>query len=136
MSTLSEKIKELRALGMSYKKIAAEVSCSTGTVSYYVGEGQQEKTIARTRRRRRETSAMVKESHGGKCVVCGYDTCLAALEFDHLDPSKKLHPVSHRRSNAKITASEAEKCILLCCRCHRERHAGLIDIGAYLEPDV
>lgn len=29
------------------------------------------------------------EYMGGKCVRCGYDKCQAALEFHHLDPSKK-----------------------------------------------
>jgi hypothetical protein len=26
---------------------------------------------------------------GGCCATCGYDSCLGALEFHHLDPSQK-----------------------------------------------
>ena len=26
---------------------------------------------------------------GGKCLICGYDRCIQALEFHHLDATKK-----------------------------------------------
>lgn len=26
---------------------------------------------------------------GGKCSICGYDRCIQALEFHHLDVTKK-----------------------------------------------
>jgi len=65
---------------------------------------------------------------GGSCVVCGYNKCLSALEFHHLEPSEKDFHLSHAATNTwswdriKI---ELDKCVLLCCRCHREIHAGL-----------
>ncbi len=27
---------------------------------------------------------------GGRCMICGYDRCLEALEFHHSDSSKKI----------------------------------------------
>ncbi len=68
---------------------------------------------------------------GGKCEICGYDRCVAAMDFHHLDPSTKngygtgamkQHWVFERN---KI---EIDKCILVCVRCHREIHAGLIQL--------
>lgn len=79
-------------------------------------------------RRRRKVKQILVEEAGGKCVVCGYERCLAALEFHHLDPSAKRYTLSHRgvtRSLAKAR-SEARKCVLLCGNCHAEVEAGLI----------
>jgi len=53
----------------------------------------------------------------GKCVDCGIDDW-RVLEFDHIDPSLKENQVSHCSSIDKIT-SEAAKCELRCCFCHR-----------------
>lgn len=49
---MKEKILNLREKGFSYKKICEELKCSKGTVSYYLGENQKEKTNNRTRKRR------------------------------------------------------------------------------------
>lgn len=46
---LSQKIIELRTLGYSYNKIAAELKCSKGTVSYHIGDGQKDKSILRNK---------------------------------------------------------------------------------------
>lgn len=51
------------------------------------------------------------------------------LEFHHVDPDKKRSSVSsllHYPSNA--IAEEINKCILLCCNCHRLAHKGKIVI--------
>ena len=39
--------------------------------------------------------AKIKEVRGGKCIRCGYNKCLKALEFHHLDPSKKDFTISN-----------------------------------------
>lgn len=62
---------------------------------------------------------------GGKCSRCGYDRNIAALEFHHTDPSKKLFQLDARHlSNSSIERikEESEKCILLCSNCHKEIH--------------
>lgn len=61
-----------------------------------------------------------------KCSSCGYDKCFSAIEFHHVDPSTKDHLVSGMKnySEAKLRA-EIEKCVMLCCMCHREHHAGV-----------
>jgi len=121
---------------MTYKAIAEAIPCSLSTVNYFLAEGAREKVTARCRKRRRILSLRLKSEHGGKCVVCGYDKCIVALEFDHLYPKQKTHGVSEIRGKLANALEEAAKCMLLCCRCHRERHAGLLDIGAHMEPTI
>lgn len=65
---------------------------------------------------------------GGKCWICGYSRCLAALDFHHLDPSSKDFTVSRNANrNWYSVQKELFKCALLCCRCHREVETGLIE---------
>ena len=78
-------------------------------------------------RRRRKVKRILVEEAGGGCVGCGYDRCIAALEFHHVDPAEKAFSLSHRgvaRSLARARA-EAEKCVLLCANCHAEVEAGV-----------
>lgn len=63
---------------------------------------------------------------GGKCILCGYDKCIGALEFHHLDPSAKERGISGSTVSAKKLTAEADKCMLVCNRCHREVHCGVI----------
>lgn len=66
---------------------------------------------------------------GGKCCVCGYDRCQDAFDFHHLDPNTKSFNISsfNVKNKSKIY-EEAKKCVLLCAVCHREYHAGWIEI--------
>lgn len=67
---------------------------------------------------------------GGKCVICDYNKCLDALAFHHVNPEEKDFGISESglcRSWDKMLL-EAKKCILVCCRCHSEIEAGLIDL--------
>lgn len=62
-------------------------------------------------------------SAGGKCVRCGYDRYIGALEFHHLDPTAKEDGWSKKWTleQSKIEAA-LEGTILLCANCHREEH--------------
>lgn len=82
-------------------------------------------------RRRRRVKRLLVDEAGGRCSVCGYDRCIAALEFHHLVPADKSFSLSHRgvtRSLAKAR-SEASKCALLCANCHAEVEAGLVTLA-------
>ena len=77
------------------------------------------------RRRRRKVRRMAVQYKGGQCSRCGYDKCVEALEFHHLDSSRKDFGISEKgytRSWARVR-EELEKCILVCANCHRELHA-------------
>lgn len=76
--------------------------------------------------RRRVKRVLVREA-GGACRLCGYDRCVAALQFHHLDPSSKAFELSREgvtRSLAEARA-EAQKCILLCANCHAKVESGV-----------
>ena len=62
--------------------------------------------------------------YGGKCVKCGYDKCIDALEFHHKDKSSKEHKPTYiiRRWNFEKAKKELDKCDLVCSNCHKEIH--------------
>lgn len=65
----------------------------------------------------------IKKEYGGKCVRCGYDKCIDALEFHHIDPTQKEFSLGQRRGlNIEALRAELEKCILVCSNCHVEIH--------------
>lgn len=69
------------------------------------------------------------EAFGGKCGICEYKRCNNALEFHHLDPKEKSFNLgSSNIANWSKIVDEAQKCVMLCCICHREVHAGLIEV--------
>ena len=55
------------------------------------------------------------------CARCGFNEHPVALEFDHIDPSKKSKTVSQlvKKGVMKNIISEIEKCQVLCSNCHR-----------------
>lgn len=78
-------------------------------------------------KRRRSVKRILVEEAGGRCALCGYDRCIQALHFHHLDASSKAFQLSfngHSRSLDRSRA-EARKCALLCANCHAEVEAGL-----------
>lgn len=80
------------------------------------------------RRRRKVKKTLVAEA-GGKCRLCGYSRCLAALEFHHVDPTTKKFELSRRGARSIATLrSEARKCVLLCANCHAEVEAGAVEL--------
>jgi len=83
----------------------------------------RKKHVKRTRKARRRAKLKAIEYKGGKCQLCGYKKCPAALEFHHIDPSKKdirISAIGGRKWS--IVKKELDKCILLCSNCHREIH--------------
>ena len=63
------------------------------------------------------------EYKGGRCALCGYSKCRAALEFHHVDPTEKEFTPSRGYKNTWVKLKlELDKCILVCANCHREIH--------------
>lgn len=78
-----------------------------------------------TQLRRKDYASKLKIKEGGKCVRCGYDKCLSALDFHHKNPEEKDFGISDDNIKLKDAIEEVKKCILICSNCHRELHAGL-----------
>jgi len=65
---------------------------------------------------------LLVEYKGGKCIKCGYNKCIEALEFHHLNPEEKSFSLGSNSRSLDIQKKEADKCILVCSNCHREIH--------------
>lgn len=76
---------------------------------------------------RERLNAIIKEHFGFiGCSICGYNNCLEAIEFHHVNPKEKEFRLSEMASRKKeIIQLEMSKGILVCANCHREIHYGL-----------
>jgi len=63
------------------------------------------------------------------CYKCNYSKCSAAMDFHHIDETTKVRGIAEMVNdssvNLELLKEEVSKCVILCCRCHRELHAGL-----------
>lgn len=83
--------------------------------------------MARVSARRRKNKEELAQEAGGKCMRCGYDDFLGALQFHHLNPEEKRFGLAQNGSTMSLDAlrEEAKKCVLLCANCHAEvEHGG------------
>jgi predicted transcriptional regulator len=139
---------------LSTQKIAGMLGRSQKTVLYWerkyglspafaaYGNGRRTRSLKEMADRmrqeptvhRRRLKAMAIAYKGGKCLLCGYHRCNAALEFHHLDKTTKGFGLSRKgiiRSWESIK-KELDKCVMICANCHREVEAGVRPIG--IEP--
>ena len=59
------------------------------------------------------------------CSKCGYNKCLAALTFHHIDHTNKIDNIANlccKLVSLEKIQAEIEKCIVLCQNCHHEVH--------------
>jgi transposase len=90
----------------------------------------------RVAERRRAVKRILVADAGGRCARCGYDRCIAALQFHHMDPSTKAFTISSNGVTRSLERAreEARKCILLCANCHAELEAGFETPRGGFEP--
>jgi transposase len=76
--------------------------------------------------RRRTVKRILVAEAGGCCARCGYDRCIAALQFHHVDRSAKSFTLASKGVTRSLERArqEARKCVLLCANCHAEVEAG------------
>ena len=91
---------------------------------------RREALIKAVAKRRKKVKELAVEYKGGKCQLCDYSKCIDALEFHHLDSSKKEFGIGDKgytRSWNKVR-NELDKCIILCANCHREIASGITQL--------
>ena len=74
------------------KKVAKQLKISYSRLTKVIRLKSSRKTISKSKsviNWRKRTKIALVEYKGGKCCVCGYNKCIEALEFHHLDPSQK-----------------------------------------------
>ena len=91
---------------------------------------RREELIKAVIKRRRKIKTLAVQYKGGRCQVCGYNKCQAALELHHIKGRKEfgITDKGYTRSWNKVK-EELDKCILVCANCHRELETGLIKLS-------
>lgn len=106
------------------------IFCTTGCRNKFYTKEKFPELFTRLKRDRSSDQKRIRykkekavEYKGGKCELCGYDRCIAAMDFHHINPEDKLYEVKtllNRRWD--LIVEEIKKCMLLCSNCHRELH--------------
>ena len=121
---MKDKILKLRDEGKTYNEIKEILGCSKGTISYYCGDGQKEKSKIRRKKRRRENREWL-ESYK-KTLTCSKcpESRWWVLDFHHRDPDKKEGSIGNliKSSNIEKVLEEIDKCDVVCANCHRDIH--------------
>lgn len=68
---------------------------------------------------------MLKKLKENGCAICGYNKCITALVFHHVNPPDKKFCLNMRNMTDRRVSQivkEVNKCILLCMNCHAEVH--------------
>lgn len=118
--------------GKTLKEVAKQNNIWSGTLSKYITlrkrlrKSREEESLVRKNYRTRIKQKAVKYK-GGKCFICGYDRCNQAMDFHHLDSSKKEFVISGGTRSFENIKAELDKCVLLCRNCHSEVHAGILE---------
>lgn len=132
MTSLKEKILALKNQypDITMREIGKQLNCSHSAVLFHLNPERKRKIQARIAQRRKDNRDYFINLFGGKCSICGYNRCSAALDFHHINPDEKEIDISiilgRRKENA---LKEFQKCKLVCSNCHREIHVGLISIN-------
>jgi hypothetical protein len=116
-------------------RVAAEMHCGEHGLTEFWLEGRGAYRCLACRRervakRRRHVKEILVQEAGGACVLCGYDRCVSALHFHHLDPATKSFGLGAQGVTRSLEAmrAEAAKCVLVCANCHAEVGADLTTI--------
>ena len=135
----NQKIKELNEYYKIHtrKETADFFNISIHSVKYYVekkstlltDEERSKNNYLHVKTFRQRNKERAVKYKGGKCVKCGYDKCIIALEFHHINPEEKdFSPSSNMNKSWDKIKLELDKCILVCSNCHREIHYNLYGI--------
>lgn len=91
---------------------------------------KRRKRINNKNSKRREIKKKAVEYKGGKCQLCGYNRCPAALTFHHINPEEKRFGISDKAHQYSwdVIKKELDNCALVCSNCHTEIHEGMVDL--------
>ena len=95
-------------------------------------ENNREHVLAISRKsqnkRYKERRIECLEYKGCGCIDCGKEFTVETthlFHFHHIDPSSKLYNISTmivESMSFELIKQELDKCVLLCSKCHKQRH--------------
>lgn len=111
----------------STKNRGKYVFCTYGCKNKFYGPRRIKKNKIRNRicdqKNIRYKKEKAIEYKGGRCELCGYNKCIAAFDFHHINPQEKKYNIKDLMTRKwDLVKEEIDKCILLCSNCHRELH--------------
>lgn len=83
----------------------------------------------RRKRRLASQEALITE-RGSKCEHCGEQYVPILLDWHHMENKSYKLATKLDRLPVSELRKETDKCLLLCCICHRLHHNGLITLTA------
>jgi hypothetical protein len=120
-----EKVKDL-SKSLTINEISKQLKISISTVKRYKTKDVDKIKLTKSQsviRWRKRVKIKLIEYKGGKCVKCGYNKCIEALHFHHVDPKEKDFSISGKTLSFEKMKKEVDKCILVCSNCHSEIHS-------------
>ena len=127
------RVAALQALQQGEKRFEWSCRHHGPTLFHVFGDGRSRcarcSCEAVSRRRRKSKNTLASEA-GGRCIICGYNRCLQALQFHHTDRETKKFAIGGKGITRAIDVlrDEAKKCVLLCANCHAEVEAGVTEV--------
>lgn len=118
-----------KKVGSTNRHKKVEGICKTCKKTYQGVSRNLECSTCRNRESRQKRKEKSYAILGGKCKVCGYNKCIEAFDIHHTnEDNKTLTFASSWGLSWEKLEKELDQCMLLCSNCHRELHAGLINI--------
>lgn len=121
---MKEQILELRRQNYTYNQIVSQLGCAKSLVSYYCGQDQKIKTLARNKDKRNKLVKYIQESKDNKaCMDCDEYYPHFVMDYDHRPAEIKKGNISNvsNFSSLEDLINEINKCDLVCSNCHRLR---------------
>ena len=125
--TIRQRLKDVNVFGLQYVKFKYKGKEKKYQQNHYIKNKKHKIKL------KKERSIKIKRKYNEykiehPCIICGeYFPFL--LDFHHLNPSEKHIEISNMVSNYyswERILEEINKCIILCCNCHRKIHRGVI----------
>jgi hypothetical protein len=128
MSSLKDKIIDLRKSNKSYREIAKELNCSLSTISFHLSDKVKQKQYKRVNKNRNTRLTVTREKLKNffstkSCVDCG-NTDFRTFEFDRItDKKKAVSQLIKMNYGWDTIMNEINKCEIRCANCHRIKTA-------------
>jgi len=116
------KIKKAYDEVKSTRKVAKLLNISRDSVIKVISNKRKKQISNNVISWRKRSKLKLIEYKGGECERCGYNKCIDALEFHHIDPNEKDFAISGKSWSFEKLKNEVDKCILVCSNCHKEIH--------------